>query len=76
MHFTVAGVYWLDFFEQLLDFKGTDLITATNAAGAGTGAPGVTLKTEFSLDGTHLNPSYLRLVELALNKLPAFRNGK
>jgi len=27
--------------------------------------------TEFELDGTHLNPSYLRLVEAALNQLPS-----
>lgn len=34
------------------------------------------LKPEFALDGTHMNPSYLHLVEAALNKLAPTKSGK
>lgn len=34
------------------------------------------LKPEFALDGTHMNPSYLHLVETALNKLPPTKSAK
>ena len=34
------------------------------------------LKPEFSLDGTHMNPSYLHLVEAALNRLPQPKGEK
>ena len=74
----MTGVYWLDFFEELLNFNSSNEIVvsaATAGAGAG-GAPGVTLKPEFSLDGTHLNPSYLALVEAAFNKLLSGKSGK
>jgi hypothetical protein len=33
-----------------------------------------TLKPEFKLDGTHMNPSYLRLLEASLNRLPLDAN--
>ena len=33
-----------------------------------TGAVSFKLKPEFGLDGTHLNPSYLRLMEQAFSK--------
>ena len=52
----VAGVVWLDFFEQLLIAPSAD----TDAAWK--------LNPAYRLDGTHLNPSYLHLLEAALSK--------
>lgn len=43
-------LHWLDFFDQLLD---------DNDGGG-------SLRPEFRLDGTHLGPSYVRLLEKAL----------
>eukprot|EP01032_Pedospumella_encystans_P026298 gene26298-29707_t len=56
----LKGVQWLDFFDELVDtVQSADALEA----------PKVTLKPEFALDGTHLNPSYLRLLETSLKKL-------
>lgn len=57
----IKGVQWLDFFEDLVD--------TTYSSADALDAPKVTLKPEFALDGTHLNPSYLRLLEASLKKL-------
>lgn len=53
-------MYWLDFFEDLIDTRETGNISDPVEA---------TLKPEFALDGTHLNPSYLRLLEGSLAKI-------
>ena len=56
----LKGVQWLDFFDELVNtVQSADALEA----------PKVTLKPEFALDGTHLNPSYLRLLETSLKKL-------
>ena len=47
---------WLDFFEQLLIAPSTDTAAAWK------------LNPAYGLDGTHLNPSYLHLLEAALNE--------
>jgi hypothetical protein len=74
----LAGVHWLDFFDELLEpFEGDE------EAEAGTGASATplpvlaadlpknthNLRKDFVLDGTHMNPSYLYLVEREINRL-------
>lgn len=51
------GCYWLDFFDSLL------------IQTPGVGENNVSLKEEWKLDGTHLNPGYVSLLEESFWKL-------
>lgn len=53
----IKGCYWLDFFDSLL------------VQTPGVGDNNVSLKEEWKLDGTHLNPGYVSLLEESFWKL-------
>jgi hypothetical protein len=74
----VAGwrsrVHWLEFADELLETAGPAAGGAEaggsheGAGGSGcTGGCGLRLRREFELDGTHLAPAYLRLLQRALD---------
>ncbi len=51
---SIAGCYWLDFFDQLLSLSAD-------------GTP--QLSEPWRLDGTHLHPKYVTLIEDALRNI-------
>lgn len=52
---------WLDYFDDLL-------VPASSSAPATPDVSHLALNPAFELDGTHMNPSYLRLLEVAMDK--------
>jgi hypothetical protein len=64
-----SGVHWLDFFDELLA-PVMPAHVSVQVRGGGD-ALAVKLDPAFGLDGTHMNPSYLRLVEDRLSSLAA-----
>jgi hypothetical protein len=62
-----SGVHWLDFFDELLA-PAMPAHVHVQVRGGGD-ALVVKLDPAFGLDGTHMNPSYLRLLEDRLNSL-------
>jgi hypothetical protein len=63
---------WLDFFEDLIVFdekqEGKEEEKAREFFSINDNGSNGRLKSEFELDGTHMNPSYISLLERALNK--------
>jgi len=56
---------WLDFFDDLI----TQLETPMPYPGSSFLTIDSILKKEFELDGTHMNPAYLPLLEKALQQI-------
>lgn len=65
----------MDFLPDLLE-QADPHTAADKIPLAPTLATALRLKPEFVLDGTHMNPSYLHLVEAAINKVPLAKKGK
>jgi hypothetical protein len=64
-HFLTVGVTWLDYFDELLVPAASAPLTPDVSH--------LALNPAFELDGTHMNPSYLRLLEAAMDKAAGAR---
>lgn len=62
---------WLDFFDALVVPTSPFTPTANYAALPDSAHTAVTLNPAYALDGTHMNPSYLHLLEGCLNTTSA-----
>ncbi len=56
----VKNCRWLDFFDDLMCVSSTMLPSVSN------GATGKSLNPLYEMDGTHLSPAYVKLLQKAL----------
>jgi len=60
---------WLDFFDDLIEpLSRAAMQTSSSSSSSDKLSSHMQLRPQYALDGTHLNPSYLLLLENALNK--------
>lgn len=60
---------WLDFFDDLIEPRSRAMQTSSSSSSSSDKLSShMQLRPQYALDGTHLNPSYLLLLENALNK--------
>lgn len=57
---------WLDFFDDLIEPRSRAAMQTSSSSDKLSSH--MQLRPQYALDGTHLNPSYLLLLENALNK--------